>query len=470
MAQARREHDGSERRDQPREDPSGAISDAASRSLADALRVSFRLLTIIMFFVVLAFALSGFAAIEDNERGIVRIFGRIVRPVGPGRVLTWPYPIGSIETESATMQELVIEDFWMHETPEEKTLKLDQRTLRSEGLRPLWDGAVLTGDRYLVHVKLKCIYEIADPVKYKLCFADPEAAIRSIVCGAVNRAAAVQTADSLMSEGKEAFRNDVRKIARGQLEDELDSGIRMADVQTIQITWPLRALPDYAEVSVAINESQEKIGRAKGEAKSILLGAAGAAANRLVGSLEQVIAGSRERAEDGENLIGQYIDARAKLEKALYAYNWAKGKVDAGDEEVLRAEVFRHRTKADKLLSKIDATLVSNETEGRARSLIREARSYRDRAVQRLLAWHETFLDVAPECRTTQATAFLFRSKWAEARGKMLSSPTNEKYLLPPTEEKLILVIPREAEFLRNKMIELRKLAQKARAGGESMR
>ena len=78
----------------PREDlrdSGGTIQgemDPATKSLADALRVSFRVLTVIMVFVVIAFLLTGLKSIEAQEVAVKKVFGKIVGTAEQGLAYT----------------------------------------------------------------------------------------------------------------------------------------------------------------------------------------------------------------------------------------------------------------------------------------------------------------------------------------------------------------------------------------------
>ena len=179
--------------------------DPASRHLANALRVSFRLLTVIMIIMMGVYLFTGVKFIEPHQVGIKKFFGRIDGVVDQGLAYTWPYPVGDIDIISIKTQELAIEDFWLHETPRDKTKPLSERSAPRGGLRPGWDGALLTGDRNLLHVKLNCLYVITDPEAFKRNIPEGQDAvkpqdevIRSAICQAAIHAAAQTTADSLM--------------------------------------------------------------------------------------------------------------------------------------------------------------------------------------------------------------------------------------------------------------------------------
>ena len=178
--------------------PQPTPDDAAGQSLANALRVSFRLLTLIMVGVFVAFLLTGFQSVQSGETGIIKVFGRTVRTTGPGLAYNWPWPVGRIEIVRTGDRTLVVDSFWLHVREQDLHKPISELRPRGEGgLRPGWDGAVLAADRNLVHMKLKCVYRVVDALAYVRYLADPEAALQSSLCDAVIDVAGHETAENI---------------------------------------------------------------------------------------------------------------------------------------------------------------------------------------------------------------------------------------------------------------------------------
>ncbi len=74
--------------------------DPANQSLADALRLSFRVLQFVILALLALFLVSGFQRVDDSQSGVMLRFGRIVevddhRALEPGlRRNLLPYPAG----------------------------------------------------------------------------------------------------------------------------------------------------------------------------------------------------------------------------------------------------------------------------------------------------------------------------------------------------------------------------------------
>ena len=145
--------------------------DAGSRSLADALRISFFVLKIVMVVLVILFFSSGVFTVGPDEQAMVLRFGRIrgetsdERILGPGLHWAVPYPIEEVIKFSGknTIQRVAIDAFWYNETNKDVPLSLD----------PVMDGYCITrndtvadlktGDDYnIIHSKWLLTYKISD--------------------------------------------------------------------------------------------------------------------------------------------------------------------------------------------------------------------------------------------------------------------------------------------------------------------
>jgi regulator of protease activity HflC (stomatin/prohibitin superfamily) len=435
--------------------------DAAGQSLADALRVSFRLLTFIMVLLFVGFLCSGITCINPQEVGIKKTFGRVVGVAEQGLTYTWPYPIGEIEKIAINEKQLEVEDFWMHETPQDKTKDLSERAPSKLGLRPGWDGALLTGDRYLLHVHLTCNYRIADALAFKeVVGSDPEAEkeiIRSAVCSGVIHAASDRTAEGIMGDHL-SFTLAVKEHAQRQLSDALGireqsvrllegmladadaagrtwkelrlltaterggridalpgraddkavladllatnkagAGILISNISMRPPTWPLQARAAYEVAQRAVQQQQQTINKAQADARGTLTDAAGQSYVALVIDSSGTI--QDEGANDG-GWIGRYEKARGADRDA----------------------------EAEQLLEEIDTQLDSQSTAGEARGILDAAESDKTATIQGVRQDVEAFEQLLPGFRKTPK--FLLERKWAETLEDILSAPTNEKIVV----------------------------------------
>ncbi len=437
--------------------PPPDTQDPAMKSLADALRVSFRLLSVLMVLFVVLFIATGFKSIQPQEAGIIKVFGRVVDVARPGFVYNWPFPIGEIQIVPTQEQRIVVDSFWMDETPQDKLKSLSERRPRGEGLRPGWDGYLLTGDRNLIHVKIDCTYRVQDALAVARNIQGRTAAdlqervrqlMRTMLCQAAIHAAATRTADAMQVDPL-GFREDVHVEAQ-QLIDGL-LGVEPGQPHGIRITqvlvpadgkiWPLAAYQAYEAAQSAKSEKQEIVNKAIAEAKETLIGAIGGENYRqLVGEPwnPQPVEERRTRAgtwqDEPYNLIGRYADAQA-------AADAAKQRGVEGEE------LARRRKTARQLREQIDIVLTRATTGGEASTILADAEVAKTRTVQRVERQANQFARLLGEYR--KLPEVFLQNHWARALDEVLSQPTNIKWVLHPGEDGSVIHLNNDPRVLR---------------------
>ena len=145
--------------------------DAGSKSLSDALRISFFVLKIVMVVLVILFFSSGVFTVGPDERAMVLRFGEIrgdtteKRILSPGLHWAIPYPVEEVIKFPGknTIERLPIDGFWYNETQD----------MAPPALNPVTEGYCITrndtvadlkaGDDYnIVHSKWLLTYKISD--------------------------------------------------------------------------------------------------------------------------------------------------------------------------------------------------------------------------------------------------------------------------------------------------------------------
>ncbi len=504
---------------QPRNAPSAGEPTeemaTANRSLADALRLSFRLLTGIMIVAVIALILTGMRQVDTNERGIRLLFGKIQgqqddRMLDSGFKWSWPEPIGQIRTVSTEKQILEIDDFWMHETPAEAGQELSERTARRGGLEPGKDGMLLTGDRGLVHVKLRCEYgfrkrkegEQIDPdavISY-LNLADARRLVRAAVCNAAIQASAQATAQAITAKDPKPFTDAITELAQKRLDlDKLQSGLSIESIQLTKSTPPLAARPAFDAVLSAHQEGKTIISDAKAKAHRLLSGTVGGEWRRLAGNLMEPglldgYAIARQTGNQGEaqatlkkikaagllTIYPEKMEPTEAIDRLLKEADELglieigrraaeRGKKDAAkalDREIEqiglirlygRARESERAELAAELLAEIERTLLLDTTQGEAAELIQRAEGESTQISQRVAARAAQFTEYLPKYRRNPR---LWLSRlWAEVKEDLLTSPTNIKFYLTPGK-KLVIKL-NASEMMKDVETELLKKQEK---------
>jgi membrane protease subunit HflK len=329
--------------------------DAASRSLSDALRISFVILKVIMVILIVAFLASGFVTVGSDEQAIVLRFGKISEAglLNPGPHWVFPYPIDEvIKIPVKTKVNLSVDSFWYHQTEREILTNQRPRVRPGMGLRPLLDGYCLTrsekdteatsgsdgSDYNVVHTKWHLTYQIDDPERFfrgvyvseikpgddyfEVITGDEgvKPLLESLFEDAVVTAMVNYTIDEAISS-RSAIPNHVKTLLQDKL-DKIESGIKVESVQLTGSEPPVPTREAFEASIRASQTSQKAITDAKTYATDTLNKAAGPLAEQLHAALnsddiseqavealwEDVSGTARERMADAQAYQTQVVE------------------------------------------------------------------------------------------------------------------------------------------------------------------
>jgi modulator of FtsH protease HflK len=363
--------------------------DPASQSLADALRTSFRILKFaILVLVVLYFASGGFV-VEQNEEAVVL---RLGKPDGAGvrkAGFHWAFPAPIDEIVKVPVNQsssLDINSHWFFVRASERGRPLSQIMRTRGGLDPNHDGALLTGDRGLVHVRWHVTYRIDDLTKYIALisdsdFAKAESVIVHLLENAAVHVAAGLTTNEVTRTKLADLRADVKRLLNGELE-RLETGIKVETVEIPESTPPLQTRFAFESVIRAENQKLTTIRQAEQTAAELL--------NQTAGS------------------------SHTKLIEAIDEYDQA---VASGDTK-RRAEALEH----------VD-TIVEVEASGVAGRLVREAKGYYTSVVQSMRSDAEQYETLLVEYR--RQPELLKTRLWEDTKSKLFAEPGVVKIYRP---------------------------------------
>ena len=361
--------------------------DPANRSLAEALRLSFGILKVVMVVLVALFLLSGIFKVNENEVVLRQRFGRLIpTPLEAGTYLSWPRPIDqAIRVPTSTYQAQLDDSFWVSLRPDDRNKTLDQLSAKNQ-LQPGEDGSLITGDRNIVHGKWTVNYRIdkanaADFVRNTSASTDRlemENAAGRRVKQAAERAVvhviATVPAESIIRG------SDVSGQLRQQTQinlDELHSGITVGDVLTVQVIPPLSVRGEFELVAQARSRRDAAIEVARQEQEKLLTETAGGAHPALTLAIDfyesAKARGDDKAAELGEKVIDDLLEGTA-ADKALAPLKGAKG-IDE---------------------PRFTQASVDKTAAGEVSKLIQDARSYKNSAYQIVRAEADQFERLYP--------------------------------------------------------------------------
>ncbi|MCB9850065.1 MAG: protease modulator HflK [Phycisphaerales bacterium] len=399
----------------PVDDAHDAPLDAANQSLADALKASFRILKFVMFVLVVLYCFSGIHCIETNEEAVVLRFGKLLPDVRPaGLSYAFPYPIDETIIVPTKKDNKLSVEHWPKVSAALKDEPLD-KSRPAGGLDPTIDGALLTADKGMVHMRWDVLYRITDLRKYVRYVADAqndkiEDLITNLLDNVAIHVVAQYPAEAVTRGKTTEVRDKVRHEVNDRLE-ALETGLTIVGLDVPKSSVPGQTISAFNEVTKAENEKQKLIREAEQKADDILNQAAGE----------------------------QYKTLLAKM-----------------DEYELAVDTKRTED-ADRLLSEIDGMLTTS-VGGAAGRAIRRANSYYTNVVQAVRGDVDEYR-AALEEYTTSPELFIHRM-WERTRERVLQLEGVKKHFVPSIMDELRIKIGPDPE--QRKIDEQRKLQEEA--------
>jgi modulator of FtsH protease HflK len=269
-----------------------AEMDAGSKSLAEALRISFAVLKIIMVVLIVLFFTSGIFTVAPDQRAMVLKFGKIrgdttdSRILGPGLHWAVPYPVEEVIKLPArnTVLKTAIDSFWYDETTTSPGLTLNPVTdgyciTRNDTIADLKGGG---SDYNIVHAKWQLTYRISDCELFfkNINLKRPDAgqslidvipqSIEPFLRAVASEAIVVSMVNFSIDEAIKSdsrMAKDAEKLLQKKL-DDMNTGIEVDSIQLTAVTWPRQVNDAFVASIKASNEADKTIREAKGYAES----------------------------------------------------------------------------------------------------------------------------------------------------------------------------------------------------------
>ncbi|MBY0262141.1 MAG: hypothetical protein K2Q20_07335 [Phycisphaerales bacterium] len=402
------------------------LMDPANRSLADALKIAFRLLQGSIVLMVGLYVASGYQQVEEGQRGVRLMLGKIDQEnIPPGPNWSAPAPIGDMLRVNTGVQSLDIKEafFPRLSADEEKMLadpKMRENSLGggANSLDPDYDGVLLTGDGSIVHARWRVTYKRTDDGRSLRNIAqeppasdamDQRSIEERLVAAAVQRgivhAASKMTIDQVLAGlAREPAREEANRMLQA-----LDAGIAIQSVDMTDKMPPRQVIKNFNDVQAAQAEAAKAVEEARGDARQMLAETAGEAAPALLAKIDT-------------------------YEKQLATK-------DAGAEATLAAihDVMMRRASTSGG-TPLDVTL-----SGRVARVVGEAEQYRTSVATRAESDAGVF-EAKRQAFKANPSVFL-SNEWTDAVGSFMRRDTVQALALPANLSRTVLMINRDPEL-----------------------
>ncbi|MBN2211606.1 MAG: hypothetical protein JW709_09450 [Sedimentisphaerales bacterium] len=311
--------------------------DPGNAALADALRISFKVLKLVMIVVVIVFIASGVYQVPSNEVAVVLRFGRVTgtganRIKEPGLHWSFPRPIDERIMIPRGKQQLDVDDFWYFMTKEERAgLK---QSFAGPTLQFLQDGYSLTSTRGLegkttssekgviadysiMHSQWRIEYAVSEPPVFieklwdgtEAGWSDVERLIRDVLAAAVIKASGHRDVWATITREEEAFRWEVESLVKDRMID-LNVGLTIDQVIFTgkKIIPPRQVQAEYERFTTA-KTNAEKMKTSAGAKASEIRNTAESEAKVMVATAEayrkSIVEAARSDAQRLEDMLAK---------------------------------------------------------------------------------------------------------------------------------------------------------------------
>ncbi|MGD9689991.1 MAG: SPFH domain-containing protein [Phycisphaerales bacterium] len=423
-----------------------SLMDPATKSLAEALRITYRVLQLGMAALVLVFLFSGVRAVQTNEKGVRLQIGRIESDdLPPGIQFTLPAPFGELVTVPAGLETVKLDgEFWPQLPASEMRKSPDELKNAPRGkLDPATDGSIITADGSLAHARFSVTFRRDQVRDYLSTVSSREAAegmVRSAVRRGVVHAGASVTIDEFLSDRPDATRREgtyrdiaatIKNVAQKTL-DDMGSGIVLQDLSIQDRTPPIDVIQKFQDVSTADARATQQRKLAEEEAAKMLAAAGGQNAEKLL------------------KLIDRYDQA-----------------LSSKDGDAARDELAKIDALLDGQAVMLDGVEVKG-IGGKAAATLANAREYRSSTVSRAQADAALFAVKLESYKKNPAV--MVTGEWSEAYRTFLSKNV-EVMMLPPGTSTIELLLNTDPSLRRQDAIrrQEQEAARKAKQDAESL-
>jgi len=323
--------------------------DPAQKSLADALRITYRFIQFVVVVLFGLFILSGLETVGEGERGVKLTFGAINESdLPPGQQFHLPYPVGELVAVHTGSNEVRIDRAFYPDRSSPTAPRI--RSVRS--IKPGADGSMITGDGAIVHAQWSAVYRVDDAgVGTFVRNVNPSDArwlVRAAVMqGAVRVVAGLTVDDFLKRSSAEgvagsaaAIESRVREAAQSTL-DDMETGIRIERVTLDDRSPPGSVKAVFDEVSRQTSEASKEREEANGFAREQFNAVAGPASADILALIDRFEA----HTDAGELDLAE--EALAELDEVFIngmVETDGEPRIVSGDVTRIIADAQRYRT------------------------------------------------------------------------------------------------------------------------------
>jgi len=252
---------------------------------------------------------SGFFAVAPGERGMEMCFGRVVRSnLSPGLHYRWPYPIGRQDVESVVEVKRIELGFRLGVDTSGVAARAAAERMRQG------ESWMLTGNEDIVDITWVVQYHVLESGlrDYVYGLGDPEQLVRCAAETAIRTAVGRRNIDTLLTTERHTVEKTVKEDLLQPALDRCSAGVRVLDVNLLDVHAPPNVHRAFRDVHSAAEEKMETINIAQEYEERTVCRARGEAASRILEAAGRAVDMVQRAKGDGGAFVDQWEAYRVK--------------------------------------------------------------------------------------------------------------------------------------------------------------
>lgn len=242
--------------------------------------------------------LTGIYTVDEGQQAVITRLGDYNRITGPGIHVHMPAPIESRQVVNVTEQRSVGIGF-TGQRRGEQNVTVDNPD----------ESLMITGDRNIVEVHFRVVYNIKDSVQYVFNLREPDIAVRQVAESAMREVIGQRQLEPIITTDRAVVELGVEQLLQSTL-DEYEAGVQVLQVELLRAAAPSAVIQAFDDVVTAGQDAQTSINVAERETATML---AEAQAYR-----ERVVREAQGEAERFNAIYAEYRSAPQVTRDRLY--------------------------------------------------------------------------------------------------------------------------------------------------------
>ena len=267
---------------------------------------------VILVIILVILASSTFYTVNQDEVGIVQLFGRYVRTTQPG--LNFKLPIGIEKVTKVNVKQIRTEEFGFTSAKPDSRLRFNSSGSENENV-----ALMLTGDLNVALVPWIVQYRVKDPYNYLFKVRDVRRILTDMSEATMRLVVGDRSIDEVINK-----RDEIAVEAKGLLQRELDqaeTGIHIVTIEMKRTNVPGPVQPSWNEVNQATQEREQMIYQAREEYNKAIPAARGEA-DRTIKAAEGYALNRVNRAKGDAArftaIYNEYVKAKDVTKRRMY--------------------------------------------------------------------------------------------------------------------------------------------------------